>query len=270
MPESVGKQKKRLKLIRKDSFGNVLFLKRTLISVLGTLSYGRYGLINKLKVEGAEHLMKLPNENVFFISNHQTYFADAICLYHIFCAIKWRFKNIKLPVYLLYPRAKMYYVAAEETMKKGGLLPKVLNLAGGITIKRSWREAGKDVDRAADRSAPEKIEKALQDGWVINFPQGTTSAYAPVRKGTAHLIHQLDPIVVPVVIDGFRRAFDKKGLLLKKRRVTLKVQFKEPIRFNGEKSVNEIYDYIVKAIEQEPHKKFWEKENQPKSNNQDA
>ena len=250
------KKKKRLKLIRKDEFGNVLFLKRTLISILGTLSYGRYGLVNKMKIEGAEHLMKLPDENVFFVSNHQTYFADAIALYHIFCAIKWRFKTIKLPLYLLFPRAKMYYVAAEETMKKGGILPKVLNMAGGITIRRSWRDAGQSVSRGADRSAPEKIATALNSGWVINFPQGTTSAYATIRKGSAHLIKELNPIVVPVVIDGFRRAFDKRGLLLKKRRTTLKVTFKEPVQFNNEKSVDEIFQFVESAIEQEPHRKF--------------
>ena len=39
----------------------------------------------------------------------------------------------------------------------------------------------------------------------------------PIRRGTAHIIQQNKPIVVPVVIDGFRRSFDKKGLKMKKK-----------------------------------------------------
>jgi 1-acyl-sn-glycerol-3-phosphate acyltransferase len=46
---------------------------------------------------------------------------------------------------------------------------------------------------------------------VITFPQGTTKSFKPVRKGTAHIIKEHRPIVVPIVIDGFRRSFDKKG-----------------------------------------------------------
>ena len=63
--------------------------------------------------------------------------------------------------------------------------------------------------------AIKKIKLGLQCGWVISFPQGTTKAFAPIRKGTSHLITSENPIVVPVRINGFRRAFDKKGLLLK-------------------------------------------------------
>jgi hypothetical protein len=60
----------------------------------------------------------------------------------------------------------------------------------------------------------ENIKIALNDGWVITFP-GTTKSFKPVRKGTAHIIKER-PIVVPIVIDGFRRSFDKKGLRMKK------------------------------------------------------
>jgi 1-acyl-sn-glycerol-3-phosphate acyltransferase len=56
----------------------------------------------------------------------------------------------------------------------------------------------------------ENIMKALDNGWVISFPQGTTSAYAQGRKGTAKLVQQQRSIVIPIKINGFRRAFDKK------------------------------------------------------------
>jgi hypothetical protein len=33
--------------------------------------------------------------------------------------------------------------------------------------------------------------------------QGTTKSFKPVRKGTAHIIKEHRPIVVPIIIDGF-------------------------------------------------------------------
>ena len=31
------------------------------------------------------------------------------------------------------------------------------------------------------------LEKHLDDGWVITFPQGTTTPFKPIRRGTAIL-----------------------------------------------------------------------------------
>ncbi len=246
------KKIKKLQLLRRDPFGNIIFLKRALIGALATLTYGRLNIVNKLKVEGTEYLRELPNNNVLFISNHQTYFADVIAFYHIFASVKWKFHNsINLPVYMLFPRANTYYVAAEETMKSG-IVPKIFSYTGAVTVKRSWRAAGKNVNRGADLKAPQKIKQALEHGWVVNFPQGTTSPYAPVRKGTANLIKTYRPIVVPIVIDGFRRAFDKKGLFFKKRGTRLTVRFKAPIQFPEGATIEEINAAIIHAIEQEP------------------
>ncbi len=66
-----------------------------------------------------------------------------------------------------------------------------------------------------DMSEVENIIKALDNGWVITFPQGTTSAFAQGRKGTAKLVKQQRPIVIPIKINGFRRALTKKDLKLK-------------------------------------------------------
>jgi 1-acyl-sn-glycerol-3-phosphate acyltransferase len=100
-------------------------------------------------------------------------------------------------------------------MKEGGLLPRIFSQAGAILVNRSWRAKGHDVKRELDTAANDKVGLGLKYGWVVSFPQGTTTPYAPLRKGTAHLIKAHNPIVVPVVINGFRRAFDKKGLLFK-------------------------------------------------------
>jgi ribosomal protein uS13 len=88
-------------------------------------------------------------------------------------------------------------------------------LAGAVTVKRTWRAEGKNVNRMVDMREVENIMKALDNGWVISFPQGTTSAYAQGRKGTAKLVQQQRSIVIPIKINGFRRAFDKKGLKIK-------------------------------------------------------
>ena len=100
---------------------------------------------------------------------------------------------------------------------KDGWLPKILSYAGSIPIERTWRDGGKDVVRSVNKANIKAINKALEDGWVITFPQGTTKPWMPVRKGTAHIIKTNRPVVIPIVIDGFRRSFDRKGLYLKKR-----------------------------------------------------
>jgi len=227
----------------KDPFGNILPLKVVLTSLIGIASYRRLNIANKLNVEGMEHLENLPKSNVLFVSNHQTYYADVIALSHVFCSARWGLKNINLPIYLLSPRTKTFYIAAEETMKSG-ILPKLFSYAGAVTVKRAWRANGKDVQRSSDFRAPAKIKMALEYGWVITFPQGTTSVNAPVRKGAASLIKSYKPIVVPVKIDGFREAFGKKGLEFKKRGVGLSVKFQAPIQFEEGTSVEEIHQFL--------------------------
>ncbi|GAB3267003.1 lysophospholipid acyltransferase family protein [Larkinella harenae] len=240
-----------LGIFEKDPFGNSLLIKRMLMAAVGGATYFRYTLYNKLHIEGTEHLAKLPVNNVLFLSNHQTYFADVIAFYHIFCSVKWGFRNsIIPPVYLLSPRARSYYVAASETMK-GGVVPRAFALGGAIQVERSWRAKGEDIKREVDHTANERIALGLEHGWVVSFPQGTTSPYAPIRKGTAHILKSTNPIVIPVVINGFRRAFDKKGLRLKKQHTKLSVRFKPPLAYDVEEPVESLIDKVREAIEQE-------------------
>lgn len=232
----------------KDPFGNIKLLKRVVMSLIGIVTYRRLNMVNKMNVEGMDYLKDLPTNNVFFVSNHQTYFAEVFALNHIFCSDKWGFDNINWPIYLLAPRAKSYYIAAEETMYGGGIVPKIFAYAGAVTVRRSWRSQGKAVKRGADFRAPAKIKKALDDGWVINFPQGTTSPNAPIQKGTANLIKSFNPIVVPVEVDGFGTAFDKKGLKFKERGVQLSVKFGKPVQFAETTTKEEIFRFLEEKI----------------------
>lgn len=237
-------------MFKKDVFGHNILLKKLLISAIGTFTYPGLNIFNKTTVTGKEILKKLPKKNVLFVSNHQTYFADVITMMHIFCSNKWGFKkNITNPLYLLNPKHDTFFVAAQETMK-AGLLPKIFAYVGSISIKRTWREAGKEISRQVDLNDINNIGNALESGWVITFPQGTTKPFVEGRRGTAHIIKKYKPVVVPVVINGFRRAFDKKGLKLKKRNVNLSVKFKEPLTINYDADSDEILSKIMFAIEQ--------------------
>jgi len=240
-----------MKLFQKNPFGHYLFLKKMLIRYLGFLTHRRYRGFNELKIEGSDVIKNLPENNVLFVANHQTYYADVVAMFHVFNAsLHGRIDSIKNVGYLWNPKLNIYYVAAKETMK-AGLLPRILAYAGSISIERTWREAGQNIQRQVKMSDISNIGVALNDGWVITFPQGTTTPFKPLRKGTAHIIKKYKPIVVPIVIDGFRRSFDKKGLMIKKKGILQSMVIKEPLKIDYENaSMDEIIEQLEYAIEQ--------------------
>jgi 1-acyl-sn-glycerol-3-phosphate acyltransferase len=229
---------------------SINIVRKLVYAIVGAASYPGLTLINRLQISGTEHIRHLPKKNVLFVSNHQTYFADVITFLHIFCAVKWGKENrLGIPYYLLNPFTRVYYVAAEETMK-GSFISRLFTLAGALTVKRTWNPEAKEKRRGLDPSDTRKITRALQDNWVITFPQGTTKPFAPGRKGTALIIKQTRPVVVPVVINGFWRAFNKKGLKFKKKGSLLTVQFKEPLQIDYDAPAEVILDKLMQSIEQ--------------------
>jgi 1-acyl-sn-glycerol-3-phosphate acyltransferase len=233
-------------ILKKNPFGHILFVKRWLVRIIGVVSHGRYRRFNQLQIEGSEIIRDLPATNVLFVSNHQTYFADVAAMYHVFNAsLKGRVDSLKNIGYIWNPKLNIYYVAASETMKSG-ILPKIFAYVGSVSIERTWRNKGENINRQVKMSDISNIKKALDDGWVITFPQGTTKPFRPIRRGTAHIIKTCKPIVIPIVIDGFRRAYDKKGLLIKKRNVLQSMVIKQPLEIDYE---NDTVDEIVKKIE---------------------
>ena len=242
-------------LFKRNPFGHILFIKKWLIRIFTVLTHKRYRGFNELQIEGSEIIKTLPHTNVLFISNHQTYFADVVAMFHVFNAsLSGRQDSIKNVGYIWQPKMNIYYVAAKETMQ-AGLLPRILAYVGAITVERTWRSCGKDVTEKRDVNPndTENIRIALEDGWVITFPQGTTKSFKPVRKGTAHIIKTHKPVVVPIVIDGFRRSFDKKGLRMKKKNILQSFIIKPPLEIDYEnESIEQIVEKVEFAIEQHP------------------
>src|SRR5579871_2708745 len=229
---------------------NIQLVRKLVYVLVGSITYPGLVWFNRLKISGTEHVKNLPKNNVLFVSNHQTYFADVITFLHIFCAVKWGKKDkLGIPYYLFNSFTNVYYVAAEETMR-GSWISRLFTVAGALTVKRTWNNGSKEIRRGLDPSDTRKITRALEESWVITFPQGTTKPFAPGRKGTALIIKQTKPIVVPVVINGFWRAFNKKGLKFKKKGTLLSVNFKKPLQIDYDAPAETILKQIMDAIEQ--------------------
>jgi 1-acyl-sn-glycerol-3-phosphate acyltransferase len=224
--------------------------KKTLIAFIGLFTYPLFTLLNKIQIKGMEVLCKLPQKKVLFVSNHQTYFIEVIAFYHLFSAAQWgKKKKLGIPYYLLNPFTEVNYVAAGTTMKST-FLARLFTLTGAITVKRTWTNSPSEERKGLDIGDTRNIVSAIEKNWVITFPQGTTTPFAPGRKGTAHIIKQTKALVVPIVIDGFSEAFAKKGVKPKKWNTQLSINIKPPLVINYENSVEEIMSQIMDAIEQ--------------------
>ncbi|MCH5721392.1 lysophospholipid acyltransferase family protein [Niabella hibiscisoli] len=68
------------------------------------------------------------------------------------------------------------------------------------------------------------------------------------------IIKHHKPIVIPVVINGFSKAFNKTGVTLRKKGTLLTVTFKDPLEIDYDASALEITEQLMDAIEQS--KKF--------------
>lgn len=221
-------------------------VKRFVLGACGLGTFWHLGVRNRLTVTGREHLEGLPDRNVLFVSNHQTYFLDVIALFHAITGGRvspWT--GLRAPLHLS-------FIAAHETMKGGGLLPRFFSAGGAVCVHRTWREGEREVSRPLDTSQLFTIGRALHSGWLITFPQGTTRPGAPGRRGTGHLIQHHRPVVVPAVLSGFDRAFDKTGLKLRAPGTELSLRFKAPLALDPGADADAVLAQVMEAIEQGP------------------
>tara|TARA_B100001057_G_scaffold499206_1_gene608980 strand:+ start:1118 stop:1858 length:741 start_codon:yes stop_codon:yes gene_type:complete len=234
--------------LKKNIFGQTIFLKRFIIGFVGLITHRTFRS-KRFVIRGSKNLVNLPETNVLFISNHQTYFYDVIAMLHVFnSSVKGRIDSVKRPKYLVNPKTNLYYIASQETMKKS-LITKLLTYAGAVLVQRSWRDSGEFVSRDIRSEDPDKIKLALQDGWVITFPRGTTDNSKPIRKGTAHIIKTNNPLVVPVVLKGFDTVFQRNGLKVINRNKDFSIKIMTPLRLDfTQRSIEEITKELEKII----------------------
>ena len=235
--------------MKKNIFGQTILIKRFIIGIVGLITHKTFKS-KRFSIIGSKFLNNIPHENVLFVSNHQTYFYDVIAMLHVFnSSAKGRVDTVKKPRYLLNPKTNLYYIASFETMKKS-LITKLLIYAGAVLVKRSWRESGEDMNRDIRTEDPNNIKLALKDGWVITFPRGTTDNTKPVRKGTAHIIKDNKPLVIPVKISGFTDVFQRNSLKILNYKTPFSMEIGRPLpKSIYSKSINEITSDLEKIID---------------------
>ena len=234
--------------MKKNIFGQSIFLKRFIIGFIGLITHRTFRN-KRFVIRGSKNLFNLPETNVLFVSNHQTYFYDVIAMLHVFnSSVKGRIDSVKRPKYLINPKTNLYYIASLETMKKS-LITKLLTYAGAVLVQRSWRDSGESVSRDIRLEDPDKIKLALQDGWVITFPRGTTDNSKPIRKGTAHIIKNNNPLIVPINLIGFKDVFQRNGLRVINRKKDFSLEIMKPLRIDSsQSSIEEITIELEKII----------------------
>ena len=234
--------------MKKNIFGQTIFLKRLIIGFVGLITHRTFRS-KRFEIKGSKNLVNLPSTNVLFVSNHQTYFYDVIAMLHVFnSSVKGRIDSVKKPKYLISPKTNLYYIASLETMKKS-VITKLLTYAGAVLVQRSWRDSGESVSRDIRLEDPDKIKLALKDGWVITFPRGTTDNSKPIRKGTAHIIKNNNPLIVPVNLIGFKDVFQRNGLKVINRKKFFSIEIMKPLQIDmTKKSIEEITMELEKLI----------------------
>ena len=224
----------------RDAFGHLRPIRWAMINLGGYLTVLQLRLLNRLRIEGVEHLKSLPSRGVLLVSNHLTHYMDSIVVFH-------SVSYLRRP-YLIWPRTDLYIVAALETMKSRGWLPRLMAYNGTICVKRTWKEGDQLIERTVDPEDINKINTGLNGGWVLTYPQGTTTPGAPGRIGCAQIIKQFRPVVIPVRLRGLREAFDKTGLRLRRTRTELSVWYGRPLDIDFDQPASAILGTVMAGI----------------------
>jgi 1-acyl-sn-glycerol-3-phosphate acyltransferase len=198
-----------------------------------------FKVLNRVDVVGRERLNALPRRGVVFLSNHQTYFTEAIAFFDAVYrrrGISWEDPFLR-------------FSAAEETMGKN-LATSVLTTAGAVTFQRSHRHGGVDLRRSVDLEGIARIEQAIRSGWLLHFPTGTTREGAPIRPGVSRLLHSTQAVAVPVRVDGFREMLLHKQIPGRiRRRASIRIE--EPLdldRFYADQYTPEAGERVAAQI----------------------
>lgn len=227
-------------MLLRDAFGHLRPIRWGMINLGGYLTVLQLRVLNRLRVEGVEQLKRLPSRGVLLVSNHLTYYMDSIVVFH-------SVSYLRRP-YLIWPRTDLYIVAAIETMKSRGWLPRLMAYNGTICVKRTWKDGDQSVQRQVDPDDISSIDTGLKGGWVLTYPQGTTTPGAPGRIGCARIIKAFRPTVVPVRLQGLRDAFDKTGLKLRRVGTELTVRYGRALDIDYDAPESDILGQVMAGI----------------------
>ena len=239
-----------MSLFKKDPLGHSIIIKKILTIIIGILFYRKINSPANLSIKGSKNIPHRNTKNILFVSNHQTYFFDAIAIINVLnSTINGNVNSLKNILYLFKPKTNLYYIAAKETMNNN-LATRILSYTGSLLIERSWRKNGKNIKRPIKKNDINKVKNGLKNGWVLTFPQGTTKKSSPVRDGTAYLIKENQPLVIPIRINGFSDKFERKTFKIKNKLSNISVTIKKPINIKYEnESINSITSKITKSLE---------------------
>jgi len=198
----------------RDAFGRLRPIRWGMINLGGYLTVLQLRVLNRLRIEGVEYLKTLPSRGVLLVSNHLTHYMDSIVVFH-------SVSYLRRP-YLVWPRTDL--------------------------VKRTWKEGAQRIERKVDLEDVAKIDTGLKGGWVLTFPQGTTTPGAPGRIGCAQIIKRFRPVVVPVRLGGLSEAFDKTGLKLRRIKVDLSVRYGRPLDIDYDQPAPAILGAVMAGI----------------------
>ena len=266
--------------IKTDTLGNMRLTRRLTNWAYQALVHYQSKVLNNVEIHGSEILDTLPTTNVLFVSNHQTYQGD-LCLIKM-AMNEHQQKSDGFPILPPPCEQEVCYIAAQKTLDKQNFLNRIaFKFSGAIGIQRA-QDFSEQISKKAhnsqifnkmkeffvnvingkfkskgliakgiDKEGVSKIQQALGKGWVISFVQGTTEPYAPVRKGTARLIKDEHPIVVPIVVEDVNKVFEaKKMFKLSGRNQKATVTFKPALNIDYSETDQSIIEQIAHAIEQ--------------------
>lgn len=177
-----------------------------------------------IKVEGLKNIDK--NENIVFVSNHQSNFDIPIL-----------FSSLKMPIGFI----------AKKEIKKIPIINRWMKLFNCVFIDRlDIRQSIKAINKGA-----KNIEKGRN---MVIFPEGTRSKDGKLNEfkpGSFKLAQKSKATIIPIAIDGSINAMKKGDIKIKSANV--KVSILKPIEIKRDTTVlaKEVKESIEKKLNEE-------------------
>ncbi len=199
---------------RNEVTGTINFISWIMMVFAASVASILFFVLNKAVIKGKENIPK-SSRNVILASNHTSYAFDSFFIGIVACLPRGFFKGFALPYH---PTSYSHY----HTNK---LIAFICAHLRCIPVKRKWKNEGGIGEKPGvfDEEGVKLIKKALNQGMVIYFPEGTRSkdGIGEGKPGAGMLPYETRATVIPVKIENINKlpAFGLK----------LKVTYGKPI-----------------------------------------